>query len=84
MSDQRVLNQMSITQSMRFYWFAYKLPPPIPKEEIILHSDQRSRDSGDTGNRRAMQSAADRRARAFERRPGRSHRSWTWNMEKFA
>ena len=38
MSDQRVLNQVSITQSMRFYWFAYKLPPPIPQEEIISHS----------------------------------------------
>jgi hypothetical protein len=38
MSDQRVLDQVSITQSMRFYWFAYRLPPPIPKEEIISHS----------------------------------------------
>lgn len=38
MSDQRVLDQLTITQSMRFYWFEYKLPPPIPKEEIIAHS----------------------------------------------
>jgi hypothetical protein len=38
MSDQRVLNQVKITQSMRFYWFEYKMPPPIPKEEIISHS----------------------------------------------
>jgi hypothetical protein len=38
MSDQRVLDRMKITQSMRFYWFEYKMPPPIPKEEIISHS----------------------------------------------
>lgn len=38
MSDQRVLDQVSITQSMRFYWFEYKPPPPIPKDEIITHS----------------------------------------------
>jgi hypothetical protein len=38
MSDQSVLDQVSITQSMRFYWFAYTLPGPLPKEEIISHS----------------------------------------------
>jgi hypothetical protein len=38
MSDQSVLDRVSITQSMRFYWFEYKLPPPISKEEIISHS----------------------------------------------
>jgi hypothetical protein len=38
MSDQSVLDQVSITQSMRFYWFEYRLPPPISKEEIISHS----------------------------------------------
>ena len=38
MSDQRVLDQVKISQSMRFYWFEYKMPPPIPKEEIISHS----------------------------------------------
>jgi hypothetical protein len=38
MSDQRVLDQLKITQSMRFYWFEYKMPPPIAKEEIISHS----------------------------------------------
>jgi hypothetical protein len=38
MSDQRVLDQVSISQSMRFYWFEYKQPPPISKEEIIAHS----------------------------------------------
>lgn len=38
MSDQSVLDQLKITQSMRFYWFEYKNPPPIPKDEIIAHS----------------------------------------------
>ena len=38
MSDQRVIDQISITQSMRFYWFEYKMPPPISKDEIIAHS----------------------------------------------
>jgi len=38
MSDQRVLDRITITQSMRFYWFEYKLPLPISKEEIIAHS----------------------------------------------
>jgi len=38
MSYQRVLDQITITQSMRFYWFEYKNPPPISKEEIISHS----------------------------------------------
>ncbi len=38
MSDQRVLDQLTVTQSMRFYWFEYKMPPPISKEQIIAHS----------------------------------------------
>jgi hypothetical protein len=38
MSDQSVLDQLTITQSMRFYWFEYKMPPPISKDEIISHS----------------------------------------------
>lgn len=38
MSDQSVLDQVSISQSMRFYWFEYKMPPPISKDEIISHS----------------------------------------------
>jgi hypothetical protein len=38
MSDQRVLDRLTITQSMRFYWFEYKNPPPISKDEIISHS----------------------------------------------
>jgi hypothetical protein len=38
MSDQRVLDRIDISQSMRFYWYAYKLPSPIPQEEMISHS----------------------------------------------
>ena len=38
MSDQAVLDHLEITQSMRFYWYEYNLPPPIPKEQIISHS----------------------------------------------
>ncbi len=38
MSDQRVLDRISISQSMRFYWFEYKMPPPISKDEIISNS----------------------------------------------
>jgi hypothetical protein len=38
MSDQRVLDQLNITQSGRFYWYRYSGQPPIPKNEIISHS----------------------------------------------
>ena len=38
MSDQQVLDQLNISQSMRCYWYEYKLPPPIPAAEIICHS----------------------------------------------
>jgi len=38
MSDQRVLDQLSISQSARFYWYRYANPPPISKDEIISHS----------------------------------------------
>lgn len=38
MSDQRVLDHLKISQSMRFYWYEYKMPPPIPEEQIISHS----------------------------------------------
>ena len=37
MSDQAVLDQLKISQSMRFYWYEYQ-SPPIPKEQIISHS----------------------------------------------
>jgi len=38
MSDQAVLDRITISQSTRFYWYEYQLPPPIPKEQIIVHS----------------------------------------------
>lgn len=38
MSDQRVLDQLKITQSMRFYWYEWTSQPPIPQEQIISHS----------------------------------------------
>lgn len=38
MSNQAVLDRMEITQSTRFYWYQYQLPPPIPREEIVSHS----------------------------------------------
>lgn len=37
MSDQRVLDHLKITQSMRFYWYEYR-QPPIPTEQIVSHS----------------------------------------------
>jgi len=38
MSDQSVLDQLKISQSMRFYWYEYRMPPPIPQDEIVRHS----------------------------------------------
>jgi hypothetical protein len=38
MSDQAVVDHLKISQSMRFYWYEYQLPPPIPREQIISHS----------------------------------------------
>ena len=38
MSDQDVLNRLTISQSMRFYWYEFQLPPPIPLEEIVRQS----------------------------------------------
>jgi hypothetical protein len=38
MSDSAVLEQLNISQSMRFYWYKYQMPPPIPQEEIVRHS----------------------------------------------
>ena len=37
MSDQAVLDQIKVSQSMRFYWYEYQTPP-IPKDQIISHS----------------------------------------------
>ena len=38
MSDQAVLDHLTISQAARFYYYEYKNPPPIPPEEIISHS----------------------------------------------
>jgi hypothetical protein len=38
MSDQSVLDRLHVSQSMRFYWYEYKLPPPIPPADIVSHS----------------------------------------------
>ena len=37
MSDQGVLDGLTITQSARFYWFEYQ-QSPIPKDQIVSHS----------------------------------------------
>lgn len=37
MSNQSVLDRLKITQSMRFFWYEYQLPPPIPPEQIVSH-----------------------------------------------
>ncbi|HKJ16922.1 MAG TPA: hypothetical protein VJ984_06230 [Xanthomonadales bacterium] len=38
MSDQAVLDQMSIRQGGRWYFTRYSLPPPIPENEIVRNS----------------------------------------------
>lgn len=38
MSDQQVLDRLHISQSMRFFWYEYQDPPPIPKDQIISHA----------------------------------------------
>jgi hypothetical protein len=38
MSDQAVLDQLTISQSARFFFYEYKGQPPIPREEIVSHA----------------------------------------------
>ena len=38
MSDDTILKDIKITQSNRWYYYKYKLPPPLAKKEIIRHS----------------------------------------------
>jgi len=38
MSDQAVLDRLTISQSTRFYWYQYQQPPPIPREQIVARS----------------------------------------------
>jgi hypothetical protein len=38
MSDEAVLSQLRISQSVRCYWYQYQIPPPIAPAEIVAHS----------------------------------------------
>jgi hypothetical protein len=38
MSDQGVIDKLSISQGNRFYFWEYQNPPPIPQDQIICHS----------------------------------------------
>lgn len=38
MSNQAVLDRLDVSQSARFYFYEYRNPPPIAKDEIIRHS----------------------------------------------
>jgi len=38
MSDQSVLDHLSISQSNRFYFYRWMNQPPIPPQEIVTHS----------------------------------------------
>ena len=38
MSDNRILNRLSVEQSVRFYWVHWGPEPPLPPKEILRHS----------------------------------------------
>lgn len=38
MSDQAVLDRLTISQASRFFYYEYKGVPPIPREEIVSHA----------------------------------------------
>jgi len=38
MSDQQVLDKLTISQGNRFYFYEWKSSPPIPVDQIICHS----------------------------------------------
>jgi hypothetical protein len=38
MSDQAVLDQISISQSNRFFFYEWQNSPPIPRDEIVAHA----------------------------------------------
>jgi len=38
MSNYNIVKDIKVSQSNRWYHYRYKLPPPIPKHEIIKHS----------------------------------------------
>ena len=38
MSDQAVLDHLTITQSMRFFWYEWQHQPPIDQNQIVSHA----------------------------------------------
>ena len=38
MSDQSVIDKLSLSQSNRFYFYEWSSQPPIPQEQIVCHS----------------------------------------------
>jgi hypothetical protein len=38
MSDQSVLDRLTISQSMRFFWYEWTRAPPIPPDQIVSHA----------------------------------------------
>ena len=38
MSDQAVLDQLSVAQSNRFFFYEWRNAPPIPEKEIVCHA----------------------------------------------
>ncbi len=75
MSDSAVLDQLKISQSMRFYWYEYRLPPPIPQDEIIRHSTNLHIIPADRCDREGMSIVARGRVDSSRRRIGRSDRT---------
>jgi hypothetical protein len=38
MSDDKILNRLSISQGNRYYYYSWKDQPPIPQTQIVAHS----------------------------------------------
>lgn len=38
MSNQAVLDRLTISQSMRFFWYEWTRAPPIPPDQIVTHA----------------------------------------------
>ncbi|MDX1409916.1 MAG: hypothetical protein R3330_17325 [Saprospiraceae bacterium] len=56
MSDQSVVDRMSIRQSGRWYYTRYAFPPPIPEQEIIRSSANMHMIPADTHTERELKS----------------------------
>lgn len=54
MSDQAVLDQISVRQGGRWYYTRYALPPPIPEQEIIRTSANMHMIPADSSVERAL------------------------------